>query len=527
MTAAACFSGKIRAYVAVALPLMFISAFLTETLIASRNTLKNNGHWISGKTLLESPMMGSGVFMTGTQALAKGRLNLGAWYGYQEVWYGGDIHPGRVQFDFQLEPGGWLALLLQSSPDTVLGVRFSNNPLYASIWFVMNRQGKFIQKHPLAPRELGAARHRFELNFNGATPEAAIDGLTVPLNGFSPGPVSKFGFKGSLKNAAVDNIKVWDEKGSLAVDEDFFDRSRWPVWFVAVFAGLCLLELAGIAVAARRWLPRKTIRRVVLYNNWLACLPMLGVCLLYVNVVAVRYPAKNQFGAEEQRWVQQEAEKVCKELDQKWDALGIEPARVVKILFLGTSQTHGTGASFVQEDFVNQVEQMLNARSGGATHVACFNGGIRGGRVSQILGLYESKWVKRGPDIVAVNLGFNDTSWEQAATFARILQQILDLNAEQRIQTLLVLEPASIEKVPHELALHREMRETAGRNNAPCLELHKLMLGRYDEGFLWWDSIHPTSFGHTLIAEYLAEALQPLVANVPASRNLRGQGNQP
>jgi phospholipase/lecithinase/hemolysin len=48
----------------------------------------------------------------------------------------------------------------------------------------------------------------------------------------------------------------------------------------------------------------------------------------------------------------------------------------------------------------------------------------------------------------------------------------------------------------------------------PVVDLHAELKRATERGFLWWDFVHPTSFGHRLIAE----ALVPHVLDATAQR---------
>ena len=71
----------------------------------------------------------------------------------------------------------------------------------------------------------------------------------------------------------------------------------------------------------------------------------------------------------------------------------------------------------------------------------------------------------------------------------------------------MALEPNSPEATPGELPLHPVMRRVAAEQGVPLVDLHAALRRDQPLGFLWWDFVHPTSFGHRRIAEHLAPAV--------------------
>jgi hypothetical protein len=58
------------------------------------------------------------------------------------------------------------------------------------------------------------------------------------------------------------------------------------------------------------------------------------------------------------------------------------------------------------------------------------------------------------------------------------------------------------------------MREIGKEFDVPVIEMHDYLSRHYDDGFLWWDFVHMTSFGQKLFAKYLLQELQPLLDEV-------------
>ena len=90
---------------------------------------------------------------------------------------------------------------------------------------------------------------------------------------------------------------------------------------------------------------------------------------------------------------------------------------VCRILFLGTSQTAGEGASERARTFVKLLEDKLNLADSTDTYFQCINAGIPGVNSSYIIELYEKEWLNLDPKVVVINLRTNDKSlgWSRNA----------------------------------------------------------------------------------------------------------------
>lgn len=178
--------------------------------------------------------------------------------------------------------------------------------------------------------------------------------------------------------------------------------------------------------------------------------------------------------------------------------------KTIRILFIGTSQTWGAGAREETETFVNRMERRLNSNVVLNCHFECINTGLSGYNASRLLNLYINEWLVLEPQIVVINLSNNDNNSVQ---FTNVLRRFADLNISKGIKTMFVLEANSIEVNPGELKQHKFMRQVGKEKGILIADLHNYLLQNYDKGFLWWDFVHLTSFGHKLAADFLFEKI--------------------
>jgi len=202
-----------------------------------------------------------------------------------------------------------------------------------------------------------------------------------------------------------------------------------------------------------------------------------------------------------------EAARINDLLLAEYAAPDVDDAR--RILFIGSSQTWGAGARDPNETFVRRIENALNQRANEV--VICINGGISALRSSHLLDLYKTQWLDLQPDVVVINLSNNDTD---PALLERNIDSMIQLSQARSIRVLLVLEPNSIEKGGRGLAeKHAVLRRLARQRGVQLVDMHAYLSDRYRRGFLWWDTVHLSSFGQRLFAERLVDALAQLSAD--------------
>lgn len=188
------------------------------------------------------------------------------------------------------------------------------------------------------------------------------------------------------------------------------------------------------------------------------------------------------------------------------DRLGRERRR---ILFLGGSQTWGSGATTEAEVWTRLLEKMLNDANPERA-IECINVAMSGATSTTLLPQYRDDWRKRfRPHLTVVNLGHNDLAINE---FGFNLAAFVDLAKEVQSDLVFVLEPNSPEDPTSYLAHnHFVMRFVAKERNVPVIDLPTFFHGAHDRGFLWWDLVHQTSAGQQLMAEEMCRQLIGLI----------------
>jgi lysophospholipase L1-like esterase len=197
-------------------------------------------------------------------------------------------------------------------------------------------------------------------------------------------------------------------------------------------------------------------------------------------------------------WRRAEVERVRQDIRQTY---GPRPSGITRILMVGSSQTWGAGAAREQDTFVRRTEDLLNSEG---KLFECINAGISGSYSRELLEIFREEWLALEPSIVVIDLSTND---EDGVAFAAALDEFATIDEQHDIDTILVLEPNSAEAAPRSLRFHPTMREVGSRHYIAVLDLQEYLAEHRDSGILWWDVVHPTSYGHQLIANRLAPAI--------------------
>ena len=464
---------------------------VSETHLERGNTLHANGAWKSSKTDLDRGVVGAVAFMITRVPLHHDRLNLGAWHGFQQVMYRHTLDLRGAEFAFRLEPDAYLSFILDENPVGFSGLRLSRNDAFPSRLFTATAEGAFLESSPIA-LAIGGGWHHCAVSFQKGT--VAVDGSPVATIPAHTGPRT-VGFRGGFRESLVDDVRLHPAHGAPIVERFRNTRGYVVVLLVALIA---TLAVQAATLTAMRW----TV-------GFSAPLPFHGVLVaLSLTVIAA-----GLFGAERLVLGKRYPTEIVMDLSEYRDT--IESERDVlerlrrlprttrpRVLFLGTSQTWGAGAARDRDTFVRRIERALG--------VECINAGVPGAQSTFLLEHYRAEWVDLGPRVTVVDLANNDSDGRM---FTRSLVALVELNQARGIGTVFVLEPNSTEydeRRPLEFK-HAVMRRVASRMGVPVVDMDAYLAAHHDDGFLWWDHVHLTSFGQRLFTDRLVPEIRAVL----------------
>ncbi|HEX2485173.1 MAG TPA: hypothetical protein VHQ66_07730, partial [Myxococcota bacterium] len=231
--------------------LLATSVAIVESWGIWQNSLRVHPEWVATKPTLGRGVIGAIAFASGPQAVARNRLDLGAWLGFQEVLSRDALDLARLAARVRVEPGGYVHVLYDVREDGFAGVRLGSGPDAPSLRYRAAPDGEFTEAHPLGSVALEPGTwHELELAFADRAVAATLDGTALGSFPRDPGP-QRVGFRGGQRRAEVDDV-VLEERGGWVRAETFANRARFAPRLALVAAALAALALAGAALLRRR-----------------------------------------------------------------------------------------------------------------------------------------------------------------------------------------------------------------------------------------------------------------------------------
>jgi len=500
---------KIKRKLATLILIILISGIINKIHLLSNNTLEKGNVWDSEKSKLELDIMGAEQFLTQTQTLNSERLDLSAWHGFQEVITKTEYDYEQMEFDFFIEKEAYLIVHLFVKDNYKHSIKIADDPKQNSC-LKIDENGKFLSNNSIENLRINVgkwnhAKITFKENFINLEINKKLFTCEVPIDKES----SKIGFKGSYHKSLVDNVSL-RTGNKIIFKENFSNKSHlsWP-FFISLFS-LIIISIILIGYFD------KLILILISIN-----ISLIIYCFYLVFFFVGNYPSIN-FGLnnlknKEEEYIENITEKISNEIMNAY--LHDEEQ---KIMFIGSSQTEGTGASEYKKTFTAILEEKLNknlietpkeaAKSepmiiNFEKKINIVNTGISGLTSVELIDLYQEKWIQLNPKIVFINLSSNDFSYEiNKAIFKKNIEKFIEINKKNNIETVLMLEANSHEK-GIENQFHSIMKKVSKENDVYLIDTNEFLKEKDSTGLLWWDFVHLSDYGQELVAEYIFDFL--------------------
>lgn len=463
------------------------------------NTIEQNEAWESSKTKLDKGVFAARYFTLTFTALANEHLDLSVAHGFQEVFWRKPCAYEQLNLDFKLSPNAFLDVMVAEKNGNRDLFRFSNAPEHLSGLieeknFAFQKRVAFQTLH-LAPD----VWHKLSLKLSESAVIVAVDdselkGDLWPVEG------NILGLRGGDQHVWVDNISIKGSHGEVLFEEDFARKynalRRWGLLaFLFVGFNICFL-FAGKY--------RRRLGLLLLNLSLVALVLFLFFRLYYQD----KYPkafmvAWNGHASHIERAIDAKL-RLAKELEK----VKSEPDGRKKLMFLGSSQIWGAGASNKHSDFESQLELNM-AASCGQHPIRLLNMGISGFTGAKVYENYSESWIDAVPDFVLIDLGTND---HDAGDLKAQLRKVIQLNQERGIQTFIVLE-SNTHSTAQLDANHLAMTELAAEYEIPVLDPTPAIQSKIDKGFVFWDSVHFTDYGQKIFADIVWRFLSPYLCS--------------
>ena len=562
--------------------LIAFSVACTTFVRYGENILLAHPKWTLKKRTFALDLVGASEALLTRGLIAGYVFRPGAWYGFQEIDTRDSFKPFSVKFGFRLQyENSNVSVLLGESAEGFAGVRLSRHLDIPSLAFVAANDGSFLLKQPLPDLQIDDDKwHSVELRF--------ADGVSLLLDDKEPLTVlpasvrteGKIGFRGGFTFARIRSIEIRDQRGGGLKENfnpnGFLVRLLLAHWFVGLaLAGafmapglrrkkslrdVCLPACAalfvltsvvsavavvdrftlsvekisafGLVVPHNRFVTKKVnflraveVARFWTLDTWYGFLT--GVHYSPESILQAGYPPllNTPWGSALYCASEREA---CRQLSSiELAPVLAKPKTAKRIMFVGTSQTFGSGAPGIEETFFALTTRLIQK----ASHrpLEALNISKVGGMGPEIWATYQNTYATFRPDLVVVNLSHNDDS----SSLNRVVKKILEANQEAHIRTILLTEAVSFDSYKSPLTdglridatgavmtgqeqmngKHLSLRELGREFSVPVLPLQEYLNSPAvrDEGFLWWDSVHMSAAGQSKVAAWLAPQLTPLL----------------
>ncbi|HUK39597.1 MAG TPA: SGNH/GDSL hydrolase family protein [Candidatus Acidoferrales bacterium] len=543
---------------AVVLP---CAVLVTEIVLYSQNSLYLNDRWIVQKRMMKMGVMGADEFLLTRTPLAQNLLNLGSYHGYQEVIYRQPVTLSQIEFRFQVEDGSYLDLTYNRNGAGYSGLRLSRREDMPSIVFESTEKGRLQSKTLIPVQAIGAGWHTASIRSSSSGLTVKIDQETSAIPTTSHFAAGLVGFRAGIKGARIDDVVIQPLTGP-SFQENFRNSKNWPrifacnvgllLLFGALFSRVCLgkfwvatkeglfhwtlISVVGLVCAGCWYLgdyffyskrvprglaitrllfskehfstPSFEQLRFIAFEAWSGLLG--GETITHKGVADRGYPDHRIFRGPIYCGPAKEA---CIEgMPPATDAGKSDKSSTYRVLFIGSSQTIGAGAEDLEDTFFVRVHHYLSEAIAPKFHLESINLSVSSYRAEELLPDFKSRFRDFPPDLVVINLSFNDR--DSPENFLAAMTGFLDFDKAAGIKTILLEEAYSGETdSPQGLsANHQVLRRLGRKYHVPVLPLHDFLSesAKLGNGTLWWDQVHLTSYGQELTAAWLA----PQVLNI-------------
>ena len=512
-------------YVVVTLLAALAAVPWSWELVCRQNRPVDHPMWAWTKVHLRNYPVGAKPMMTGPQCFAGNRANLHVWHGFQEMVLLRPIDPGELHLRVKMDLGASLVIFLERhhpvpDPDEApgLALRLSSNPHTPSAWLMVDGEGRFVEKHLFdLPAPFNLSRWRWirvqccEDEIVLYLDHAPISRIKRALSG------SRYlAFRGSMARyfCAVDDLAVVDRSERCVFVESFDRRDLWGFSWVMCF--MVLWIPGGLMLFITRFIP--SYRTAVAALTCLALVSLAGGGLVFWYMATVQrnyYPPAEPLFSTDEAYACRLIEERCAETNASCS----QPDGRQKLIFLGSSQTWGEGASEPYRSWVAEVIRRLNARVGSPVYQA-INLGVSAAVSRQMADLYACVAPMCPHQLLCVNLGVND-NYRKTPFMAESLERIIRMAQAHGARVVLLSEAVVPDLFGYGVTQPYEpvIRGIAERFGVSYLNVGEA-IGQDDDGLRWWDVVHPTDYGHRLIAE----AVVPVLAAVLDEEEARKSG---
>ncbi|MGZ3726594.1 MAG: SGNH/GDSL hydrolase family protein [Pseudobdellovibrio sp.] len=548
--------------------LLLLSINFLVVLIAlySQNDLRSLERWRTQKITMARPPAAPLDPMFNREMLALGRLNMHKNAGSEEYYFAKPLLLQKIKIKFNINEFGSLDLLFNNDGGHFSGVRISTEK-DDNIYFDSEMSSKFSLREPYNPSWFPKSNewHEAEIEQTQAGLVLSIDGKAA--NSFSGKKFSngRFGLRSNRAGALVSHVQLTDQNGNETNEKFIFDFEKVPQVFlsqmVLTAAALMIIFLMVLIFCRKRAglellikVQQRTLLFVLLYLIFdFFCYSSINARIEKTVVVADN-PIFSYMAYEKYRFL----------FFKKWTSLIFDTPRIdvgavidpkksvefltcsslkeecnyvayyeaknknkidvghakYKVLFIGGSFTRGYGSREFDDAFVMQLFRRLKAdvspdsfEMTAFTHSPFEYAGFPSAVAFQVGG-YNTVLANYKPDVIVATFLRGD-----ADDLDRV-KKFVEKTKKDNIKLVMLAQPTTQSKTALPSSRLKSLLETQKvfldyyqENHIPIIDLNnelnseKTLAG----GVVWWDFVHITSYGQSVVADYLEPRLLKLL----------------
>lgn len=487
---------------------MLLGAYgIALVIFSQQTTIDKSDFWTATKPNLEKGVVGAVAFATTRTVFAHQNMDLGVWHGFQEVLVKTPVHPLQVSYDFDVSKTGYLIFVLGYTDKGFYGLRLSRGGWYKSMFFSANLSGEFLTTQEISP-PIHEGNNHVHLELKQDRLVAQINKEIFNLALKSEDAYGQVGFRGSISADTVGNFSMQAQEGNFSDNFSLFKGAL--KYFPYIFLLLYLIYLAihfsaGIASSAAQALRLPYLILITVFTfasyafviaDYILVRPAHPVKSTLIDTLFRSYPNdkyKNTIEDEsllERRFLANIA-------NFKKDHLNV--------VIMGSSQTWGAGARLASDTIGAVTCEKLAKLSKKPIH--CANSAISGHRVAMQSALLEKmeSFTKQMQlaDIFILNMSQNDRGNPSFKDDVyRLVQHIKKMGKKMILlkEANAVSEPSNTPMLEHVL-----LDLIGGEFGVPVFDPHTLIAEHRNQGILWWDYVHMTSYGQKVVGDALAD----------------------
>ncbi|MGZ3721110.1 MAG: SGNH/GDSL hydrolase family protein [Bdellovibrionota bacterium] len=449
------------------------------------NLLTNYPRLVSTKAHLGLGVNGAQSFLRTPVSLAGGSLNLGAWFGHQEIaldktW---SSFPS-VSLRVRAEPGSELEVEFQPAHGEKTVLRLSSRTEHPSAWLAVDEEGNFARKQPFHVALRQGKWQRLKMETQGTSIRATLDGETLP-----PFPAPSAPLRVLLRgDSAAGSIRV--NNLALAAGDEKFEQN-----FSGEIPWLLFLVVTLVTSLLFYALEKLSEPKIAAFAGGALFLVIGGIIALYGGG---RYPVNVDLGG------------VPSHIETREQALGritaLTPFRKPVVLWLGGSQSWGAGASAEERTAFSRLRRVLADRG-----YSWVNGAISGARVAEQRAVISAVKSLPAGSLVVLTTGVNDA---ENSHFPADLEKTMAAARATGARVLLL--PEATEPPAEGMVAKRqaEVLEFARKNSLSTFSQQPEFDKHADDGFLWWDFVHLSDAGARFQAGLLEAVIREQLGSV-------------